>query len=80
MAAITDVVDLEKQGEIAIVAIDNPPVNALSDSVLKDGSASSSSNGEYLSLEKFRLMISWILSLSPGFFRSGFSTFFSSHS
>ncbi|MCP4750360.1 MAG: 3-hydroxyacyl-CoA dehydrogenase [Proteobacteria bacterium] len=30
MVAITDVVSLEKQEEIAILAVDNPPVNALS--------------------------------------------------
>jgi 3-hydroxyacyl-CoA dehydrogenase len=35
MTKITDVVDLEKQGEIAILMINNPPVNALSVGVRK---------------------------------------------
>ena len=35
MTKITDVVDLEKQGEIAVLMINNPPVNALSVGVRK---------------------------------------------
>ena len=35
MTKITDVVDLEKQGEIAVLLINNPPVNALSVGVTK---------------------------------------------
>jgi hypothetical protein len=35
MTKITDVVDLEKQGEIAVLMIYNPPVNALSVGVRK---------------------------------------------
>jgi 3-hydroxyacyl-CoA dehydrogenase len=35
MAKITDVVDLEKKGEIAVLMINNPPVNALSVGVRK---------------------------------------------
>ena len=35
MTKITDVVDLDKQGEIAVLMINNPPVNALSVGVRK---------------------------------------------
>jgi len=35
MVKLTDVVDMEKQGEIAIIIINNPPVNALSIGVRK---------------------------------------------
>ncbi len=35
MTKITEVVDLEKQGEIAVLMINNPPVNALSVGVRK---------------------------------------------
>jgi 3-hydroxyacyl-CoA dehydrogenase len=35
MTKITDVVDLEKQGEVAVIMINNPPVNALSVGVRK---------------------------------------------
>ncbi|MCP4754329.1 MAG: 3-hydroxyacyl-CoA dehydrogenase [Proteobacteria bacterium] len=35
MVAITEVVDLEKQGDIAVLSIDNPPVNALGFAVRK---------------------------------------------
>ena len=33
MAAITDMVDLETRDGVAVVSVDNPPVNALSEGV-----------------------------------------------
>ncbi|MCJ7771577.1 MAG: enoyl-CoA hydratase-related protein, partial [Desulfobacterales bacterium] len=49
MVAVTDVVNLEKQGEIALIKINNPPVNALGFMVRKglvDGLAAAIKDSE----------------------------------
>ena len=49
MTAITDMVDLEKRGNVALLVVDNPPVNALSQGVrqgLVDGLADANADDE----------------------------------
>ena len=49
MTAITDMVDLEKRGNVALLVVDNPPVNALSQGVrqgLVDGLAAANADDE----------------------------------
>ena len=49
MTAITDMVDLEKRGSVALLVVDNPPVNALSQGVrqgLVDGLAATNADDE----------------------------------